>query len=371
MARKKELVIEFGDALEHLRDDQAPLSPAALAALTGAHKSDLAAFAQTWTALPADRRRRAAQMLVDLAEEDFKNDFNVLFRYLLNDEDAEVRAHAIDGLWEDEDPGLVKPLIGFLRSDPDARVRAAAGDSLGRFVLLAEYGRLPQETLVKLTRDALLATIQSGTEETLVRARAMESLAYWSDDSMRQIIAAAYESPEPQMRVSALAAMGRSADTYWRETTAAELDSPDPEMRFEAARASGELENRAAVGRLIDLLEDTDREVQGAAITALGQIGGKPAREALTRAADSDDEVLRGLADEALQELDFVSNSDLLLFNWEQDDDDFTEEDLDEEEEEWDDDENGDLDEDENGDLDGDEYENGEEDAGAETDAEE
>ncbi len=353
MARKKELVIEFGAALEHLRDIQKPLSPAAVGALTGAHKSDLAAFAQTWTALPAERRRRAAQMLVDLAEEDFKNDFNVLFRYMLNDEDPEVRAHAIDGLWEDEDPALVKPLIGFLRSDPDARVRAAAGDSLGRFVLLAEYGRLPQESLVKLTRDALLATIHSGTEDTLVRARAIESLAYWSDDSMRDVIAAAYESPEPQMRVSALAAMGRSADTYWRETTAAELDSPDAEMRFEAARASGELENRAAVARLIELLDDGDRDVQGAAITALGQIGGKPAREALTRAADSEDEVLRGLADEALQELDFINSSDLLLYNWEQGDDDFTDEDLDEEEEEddWDDDEElgEDTDEEEDG----------------------
>ncbi|MBI4790706.1 MAG: HEAT repeat domain-containing protein [Chloroflexi bacterium] len=315
MTRKKELFFDFKAALSHLKSDGDTLSPAALNALSGVNRQELAEFAETWVALPVERRRRASQMMVDLAEENFKNDFDLIFRYLLDDEDAAVRVHAIDGLWEDEDAALVKPLIGFLRSDPDPRVRAAAADSLGRFVLLAEYDRLPQGPSAQLVRDALLSTIRSGSEATPVRAHAIESLAYWSDEVMRNIITAAYDDEDEEMRASAVSAMGRSADTYWRQTAALELESPDPRMRFEAARAAGELENRAAVPRLIELMADADREVQGAAVTALGQIGGRPAREALTAAAQSDDEMVRTLADEALQELDFASNSDLLLLD--------------------------------------------------------
>ncbi|HEX9076861.1 MAG TPA: HEAT repeat domain-containing protein, partial [Anaerolineae bacterium] len=203
MSRKDELFLNFGIALEHLRDVPSPLSPAALGALSGANRQELAHFAELWVNLPTERRRRASQMMVDLAEENFKNDFNLLFRYMLNDEDAVVRVHAIDGLWEDEDTSLIKPLIGFLRSDPDPGVRAAAADSLGRFVLLAEYGRLAQKAMADLVHDALLSTIRSGIETTDVRARAIESLAYWSEDLMRDIIATAYEDDHPEMRASA------------------------------------------------------------------------------------------------------------------------------------------------------------------------
>jgi HEAT repeat protein len=339
MARKDELFLNFGIGLENLRDEPSALSPSALGALSGANRQELADFAQLWVNLPTERRRRASQMMVDLAEENFKNDFNLLFRYMLNDEDAVVRVHAIDGLWEDEDPALIKPLIGFLRSDPDPGVRAAAADSLGRFVLLAEYGRLAQKAMADLVHDALLSTIRSGLETTDVRARAIESLAYWSEDVMRDIITAAYEDDQAEMRACAVSAMGRSADTFWRKTAAGELESPDPRMRYEAAVAVGELEDRESVPRLIELLEDNDREVQSAAITSLGQIGGKPAREALNRAAASEDEVLRSLADEALQELEFSSNSNLLLFDLGIEDEEWEDLELDGDEEEGEDEE--------------------------------
>jgi HEAT repeat protein len=349
MIRKREPVLNFDRALKHLGDGTTDLLPSQLGALSGASRSELAAFAETWSDLPVSRRQRASQMLVELAEENFKHDFNLLFRYMLNDEDAAVRAHAIDGLWEDEDTALVKPLIGYLRSDPTAAVRAAAADSLGRFVLLAEYDRLPQQGLADLIHDALLATVRSPNEEMNVRARALESLAYWSEDLMKGIIAAAYDDEDAVLRASAVCAMGRSADTYWRKTAEGELESPDARMRFEAARAAGELEDREAVPRLIELLEDADREVQGAAITALGQIGGKLARQALHSAATSEDEVLRSLADEALQELEFASGSDLLLLDLdanrpdEQDGDELLDDAAaDDAEDDWDEDQDGD-----------------------------
>lgn len=313
MVRRKRAVVNFQDALTHLQDART-LLPSALSALSGADKGELAGFVRVWERLPVERRRRAAQEMVELAEQNIELDFNALFRHLLNDADAPVRAHAIEGLWEDEDAALVKSFAALLRDDPDSSVRAAAADALGRFLLLAEYGHLASPSAATLG-ETLLAAARNLGEELDVRCRAVEALGYWSDDVVREVIAAAFDDAAPELRASAVAAMGHSADKYWRETAANELQSPDARMRFEAARATGELENRDATEALIELLDDPDREVQSAAITALGQVGGKLAKRALTAAAASDDELLSELADEALQELEFGDNSEFLLFD--------------------------------------------------------
>lgn len=314
MVGKQQTPTSLKHALAQLRDEQTKLSSAAIAALSGTTKADLAAFAQTWVNLSAERRRFAARRMVEMAEDDFNLDFDFVFRRLLNDEDATVRAAGIQGLRESEDAALVKPMIGFLRSDPAAIVRAAAAPALGRFVRLAEYGRL-REDQAELIGEALLATTRSDIEDLTVRCRAVEALAYWNNAIVREVIQIAYDDDAPEMRASAVAAMGHSADTFWRAITQAELASPDPRMRFQAARASGELENRKAAARLIELLDDPAGEVQGAVILALGQIGGKAAKQALADAAQSDDEVLSTLAKDALQELEFADGSDLLLFD--------------------------------------------------------
>jgi len=314
MAIKKATEINFAAALKQLKDSRATLSARTIGALTKANKKDLVAFAPVWIDLPVERRRRASRMMVELVEQDFKLDYEMLFRHFLNDEDAEVRVAGIEGLWESEDAVLVRPLVGFLRSDPDARARAAAADALGRFLLLAEYGRLPDSHRA-LIGEALLATIRSASDDLIVRCRAVESIAYWSEDVVKPIIDAAYEHAAAEMRASAIAAMGRTADAAWRKTVLDELESPDARMRFEAARSCGELENREATRRLIELLDDTDREVQSAAVTALGQVGGKLAKNALIEAAAGDDEVLSALATEAIQELDFANSAEFMLLD--------------------------------------------------------
>jgi HEAT repeat protein len=314
MARRKRVVWNFQDALKHLQNDRASLLADALSALSSADKTQIATFARTWGNIPVERRRRAAQMLVELAEQKFELDFNALFRHLLTDDDAQVRVNGIEGLWEDEDVALVKPFAAFLRDDPDASVRAAAADALGRFLLLAEYGRLANGQ-AEMIGEALLAATHNLGEDLAVRCHAVEALGYWSNDVVREVITTAYDDAALEMRTSAVAAMGHSADKFWRETTANELQSPEARMRFEAARATGELENRDAAEALIELLDDPDREVQSAAITALGQVGGKLAKRALTQAAASDDEMLSALADEALQELEFSDNDEFLLFD--------------------------------------------------------
>lgn len=305
---------EFAAALEYLKSDQPSLGPSFLFAFSDLNRQEMERFAQAWVQVPRERRRRVAQAMVELAEEYFEVDFNQIFRYLLDDEDAEVRAHAINGLWEDEDPGLIRSFIGALRSDQSAIVRAAAAEALGRFLLLAETKRIPASHSDEI-REVLLIAIRNGREDTLVRRRAIEAIAYLGDETVRNIVAAAYADDDVNMRATAIFAMGRSCDPYWKRTVIQELDSPDPQIRYEAARASGELEVKAAVPRLIELLHDADREVQSAAITALGQIGGKEARRALIELIQGDDSVASELAQDALDELEFSRGSQMLLYD--------------------------------------------------------
>lgn len=302
---------DFKSALRYLQSDEISLSPSLLFALSDLNRKEMQEFAAVWQKLDAAKRSRVTQAMAELAEERIEADFTRIFRYLLDDEDAAVRANAINGLWEDEDPALATLLIGALRSDPVANVRAAAAEGLGRFVLLAETKRVPA-ALGDEIQTALLAVIRS-SDEQIVRRRAIESLAYIGDETVRDIIASAYAHDDAKMRATAIFAMGRSADPYWKRTVAQELYSPDPQLRFEAARAVGELEFKAGVPRLIELVEDADREVQGAAITSLGQIGGKEARRALIALIEGDDEVAREIAQDALDELEFASGSNMLL----------------------------------------------------------
>jgi HEAT repeat protein len=305
---------DLKSALEYLKSDEGSLLPSTLFALSDLDQRELQQFATAWQTLSPERRRRTALAMVELAEERIEADFTRIFRYLLDDEDAQVRAHAIDGLWEDEDPHLVRPFIGALRSDPSSRVRAAAAEGLGRFLLLSEIKRIPA-TYGDEIQPALLAAVRNGGEDTLVRRRAIEAIAYLGDETVRDIVASAYADDDVKMRATAIFAMGRSADPYWKRTVQQELYSLDPQIRYEAARAIGELEVKAAVPRLIELLDDPDREVQGAAITALGQVGGTDARRALVELIQGPDPVAGEIAQDALDELEFGSGASLLLYD--------------------------------------------------------
>lgn len=340
--QERPLVSDFKAALRYLQSDETSLSPSLLFALSDVNRQELQQFATVWQTLSADKRGRVTLAMAELAEERIEADFSRIFRYLLDDENAPVRANAINGLWEEQDPALATQLIGALRSDPAAIVRAAAAEGLGRFLFLAETKRAPA-ALGDEIETALLAVIRSD-DETLVRRRAIESIAFLGTETVRDIIAAAYASDDAKMRATAVFAMGRSADPYWKRTTAQELFSPDPQMRFEAARAVGELEFRAAVPRLIDLASDPDREVQSAALTSLGQIGGKEARRALIAVIESQDPVAAEIAQDALDELEFAGGSDMLLVDigLESEEEALLVQELENDDEGWDDEDNDD-----------------------------
>ena len=83
--------------------------------------------------------------MVEQAEADIQLNFHAILRSCMEDAEAEVRRLAVEGLWEDERPTLVHPLLGLLRDDVEPDVRAVAATSLGRFVLLGALGEIDRE----------------------------------------------------------------------------------------------------------------------------------------------------------------------------------------------------------------------------------
>jgi HEAT repeat protein len=289
--------------LNELSNLESPLSMRRLAYLSSLSRQEGEALAQTWKELPLPRRRQVVSKLVDLAEDNPGLNFDTVFRICLDDQDEEVRVKAIEGLWECEERWLIDALLQLLASDPSPKVRAGASSALGRFILLAELGKL-RPTDGERIEKALLATIAQPEEPTQVRRRAVEAIAPRSLEQVTSIIEEAYRSPEREMRASALYAMGRNCDARWLPTLVQELDSADNEMRFEAANACGEMEDPRAVPHLIPLIEDFDLQVQLAAIWALGKIGGERARQALRSHRRDPDERIRHATQEALAELE-------------------------------------------------------------------
>jgi HEAT repeat protein len=278
---------------------------ASLHELSSLNAEEAGLLREAWPSVPGERRKQVMRLLVDMAEADFALDFGAAFRVGIGDEDCEVRAMAVDGLWEDEDVRLIPLLVERLLRDEAASVREAAAVSLGRFILLGELEKIRREPTA-LAYEALLASCGDAGESTEVRRRALESLSYAGTDQVVRLVTEAFAAQDEKTRASAVFAMGRSGDARWERQVRGELFSPNPEMRYEAARACGELELREAVCDLEELVEDADREVHEAALWALGQIGGDRARVALERYCQSGDEATQAAAAAALEELVFL-----------------------------------------------------------------
>ena len=291
--------------LEELRQSADMPNHVRLCYLSTLEADEAACVREAWPHVPVALRRELVVRLMRMAEADFTLDFGKIFRVAMNDEDAEVRTTAIEGLWEDQDVRLIPLLVERLLADETVSVRAAAAKSLGRFILLGELEKIRSEPR-EVAYDALLSSCQASGEHYEVRRRAMESLAYTGGEVVAGLIQDAYAASEERVRISAVFAMGRSADTRWEQQVQQELFSPNPEMRYEAARACGELQLTEAVSDLEELADDADIEVQETALWALGQIGGDEARAILERYCTVDHEALRSAAQAALEELEFL-----------------------------------------------------------------
>ncbi len=300
-------MLDVTEILKKLAEDQKPWRSRYLAGLAGLSRGEALSFQKTWQTLPIETRRKIINALVEISENNSSLDFSYLFRLCLEDEDEEVRLRSLEGLWEDDDPSLIVPLVKLLKKDPSLKVRAAAASSLGRFLVRAGTSKL-DDYYARLVYSALLEAAE--TEDLEIRRRAIEALACSpsDDEKVLKLIEEAYNHPDENMKASAIYAMGKNANPKWRAFVLKELRNPKAAIRYEAARACGEMGLKEAVEILADLARDKDYEVREAAIWALGSIGGNKARNILIKFLTEGDESIREAVEDALREIDFSSD---------------------------------------------------------------
>jgi len=299
--------------LDHLTNSGEPLVSSTLADLSNLGLEEVKLFEQAWAAIEPERQRQIMYRLVELAEDDAKLDFDSIFRSCLNDQDAEVRSKAIEGLWESEDTSLINPLINLLEQDSSEKVQAVAATALGKFVMLVELEKLRSCYKFKI-EHVLLSVTNDRSRPVEVRRRALEAVAPLSLPRVKRAITEAYRSHNPKLKISAIYAMGKNCDPSWLAILLRELANTNTEIRYEACVACGELGEEEAVPYLIELVNDSDTEVQLAAIRALGKIGGTEAEECLKQCLNDSSELVQQAAQQALDELGVEEDTFSLKF---------------------------------------------------------
>jgi HEAT repeat protein len=260
-----------------------------------------------WTELEDPTRIALVRAMVRDAEASSERNFDRALLVALDDESAETRLAAIEGLWELETPAFLEELLDRIDNEPDERVRAAEALALGRYALLGELEELDREDVRRVR--AVLLRLRGEDTALAVRCRALEALGYFAgDEDVVDEIQAAYDSDVHQLRVSAVHAMGRQADTRWVDLVHEEMASDEPELRFEAVTAAGLIGDERSIPSIIDLVADDDTEVRLAAVGALGSIGGTMAVNVLRRLSRDDSPAIAEAAQEALDEALLYAN---------------------------------------------------------------
>lgn len=305
--------MDFEEYLRELRSPSSRLKVASLARLSGMRPEQARSFEEAWPSIDVRRRRRIVQELTDLAEDNVDINFDPVFLCGLKDPDSVVRLESVRGLWEYDGADIIAPLLRLLEEDEDAAVRAEAALSLGKYALLAEYGRL-RDRYTREVEAGLHRVLSKDNEVEEVRARTLEAIGPRNSAWVRQAIREAYESDRRRLKVSAVHAMGRSCEERWLPLLFRELSNEEPEIRYEAAVACGSLGDERAVSHLIRLTHDPDEEVREASVAALGEIGGPQAKNALQELAADPSAAMREAAAEALSHIHF--EEDPLAFRY-------------------------------------------------------
>ncbi len=297
------MALSIQQAISNLVNSDEPLLNSRLADLSNLNPGKLRLVEGAWLKVEPKRRQQIMHRLVELAEDNPELNFDSVFKRRLGDEDAEVRRLAIEGLWENEEPSLLEPLIRLLHQDSSEQVQAAATTALGKFAILAEHEKLRSCHASRICQ-ALLSVIDDTTKPVEIKRRALEAASPLNLPEVKEAIIQAYQSHNPRLKISSVYAMGKSYDDSWLPMIVNELASADAEMRYEAVMACGELEEEAAVPSLVKLIDDPDAEVQLATIQALGKIGGSQAKRCLKKCLGSSEEEIRQAAEESLYELE-------------------------------------------------------------------
>ncbi|UCD08776.1 MAG: HEAT repeat domain-containing protein, partial [Dehalococcoidales bacterium] len=164
----------IGNAIRELAEGEDIPNNTSLTELSGLSPVEMRHFREVWDGLNTERRIQTINRLLELAEDNLELNFDTIFRYCLSDPEEDIRCLAIDGLWENEDTSLIDPLIKLLEEDESDKVQSAAATALGKYAVLAELGKLRNETIEKV-QEALLGAIDDRNKSTEVIRRVLES----------------------------------------------------------------------------------------------------------------------------------------------------------------------------------------------------
>ncbi len=271
---------------------------------------------------------------IGTGEDRFFHDFSQEIEAYLEDEDADVRTHAVACLWDYPEPAYIDVLIDIAENDPSLQVCHKAIVTLGRFIYegeMADYGydwgpygedELPEEDFRRVY-DYLTRLIEDESRSLDERRYAVEALSFYHDPHVLDVIEQAYHHPEKQMRISAVFAMGRNGNLRrWEDYILEALYSTDPDLEFEAVRAAGNARVERANRQLMRIAADpTDKELRMAAIWSLGQLGLEESFETLDDLRFDFDPEIREVAEVAFDE--WMIYSQLGAFDDDLDDDFF------------------------------------------------
>ena len=276
------------------------------------------AVESAWQHASGAFKLRVLRALNEASEAMFELNYREIALLSLDDEDSLVRAAGVELLWSDETVEVMRDLMKLAEKDLEPAVRMSALKELGRFILMGEYGDMPESIAMEAQELNLRLHTDQG-EPLEVRRRALESLANSSHPQVQSLIRAAYLNGNHDLKISAIFAMGRTCSKVWQEILLEELESSDEEVVYEAVTACGQIQLEESVRRIGELALSEDREIQLAAIWALGEIGGKHALESLTRLEEAtDDEETTAVVDEALDTASFSRGLARLGFDFDE-----------------------------------------------------
>lgn len=308
----------FGAALDSLRQQtEGWLLLNNLRQLSAATPEEVDSFMSVWAGLAERHRFQLAGALVDAAVSG-ELSLEPLFEVILEDESAEVRCAALEGLDEVVDSRLADKLVVMLATDPEAQVRADVATLLGLYLSECEGVEEEERDTRRRVEDALLEAINTDSEEVLVRQRALEAYGYAEDPYVDEVIMDSYDGDEDEMRASAVFAMGRRMDEEWLTIVHREMDSELAEMRLAAIYAAAHIGSGASVPYLLRVIgEDVSEDVRIAAVYGLAEIESPEAERLLQDLLESNDEVILAAATEALEMWTTREDlSDMVLFDY-------------------------------------------------------
>lgn len=289
--------IAFAEAIAAF--DAGELSPPGVRALSDLTRGRRSVLRRAWPRWPVAFRRALTRRMGELARENVDLIYGRAFRVALGDDDADVRALSIAGLWEDTGDDLRQTLLDLAEGDPSPEVRAEAVRGLGRFAEAGAEGKL-DDGAVAAVRRVLTRIAEDGDQADSIRERAIEAFGVFGDPTAAALISEAYASEDPARMTAAIVAMGRSRSARWLQTVLLALEADDTELRREAATACGAIADTAALLELAKAALDPEHEVRLAALDAIAAIGGKGAVRILETAAADETYPDRESAERAL-----------------------------------------------------------------------